>query len=122
VLYGTAIGSGSAANRYLLTGTATFNFEWDSNLFTSTLIPTAANQRTGASTALGTYTANGSFAGAQGMSNTFFAGIAGVAGATGRLDGRFFGSAAQELGAVFTLTTPGAGTTLIGSGAVVAKR
>lgn len=123
VLHGSAIGSGDAADHYLLTGTAGFVFDWAGGTFTGSLSPVAANQRTSESFVLGTYTfANGSFAGPQGMSNTFISDINGLPGTVGRLFGNFYGPNAQEVGAVFNLTTPGAGTVLVGSGAIVAKR
>ncbi|WP_126174308.1 transferrin-binding protein-like solute binding protein [Altericroceibacterium xinjiangense] len=123
VLYGTAIGSGEKADRFLLSGTAGLTFDWAGNVFTGTLVPVAANERTGENFALGTYSLiNGSFAGVTGSSTYFESDIGGVDATTGRLNGRFYGPAAEEIGAVFSLTTPGAGTVLIGSGAIVGTR
>ncbi|MCA0210789.1 MAG: transferrin-binding protein-like solute binding protein [Proteobacteria bacterium] len=122
VLHGSAIGSDSNADRFALTGTAGFDFDFGAASFTGTLNPTATNLRTNVASSLGTFTfANGSVPGYNGMSVAFFGDIVGAPGATGRIDGRFYGPNAQEIAAIFSLTTPGAGTTLTGIGAVVGK-
>lgn len=123
VLYGSGVGAGSFADRFSLTGTANFNFNFAGGTFTGSLLPVAINQRDLSSTNLGTYTfSNGQAPGANAMSNAFFGDIIGIAGATGRINGRFYGPNSQEVGGAFNLTTPGAGTTLTIAGAVVAKR
>jgi len=122
VLHGTAIGSDNNADRFALTGTAGFDFDFGAASFTGTLNPTATNLRTNVASSLGTYTfANGSLPGFNGMSVAFFGDIVGAPGTTGRIDGRFYGPNAEEIAAIFSLVTPGAGTTLTGIGAVVGK-
>ena len=122
VLHGSAVGAGNNADRFALTGTAGFDFDFGAGNFTGTLNPTATNLRTNVASSLGTFNfANGVVPGFNGMSTAFFGDIVGTPGATGRIDGRFYGPNAQEIGAVISLTTPGAGTTLTAIGAVVGR-
>jgi hypothetical protein len=122
VLHGSAVGSGNNADRFALTGTAGFDFDFGGGSFTGVLNPTATNLRTNAASSLGTFNfANGVVPGFNGMSVAFFGDIVGAPGATGRINGRFYGPNAQEIGGVFSLTTPGAGTVLTAVGAVVGK-
>ena len=116
------MGAGNNADRFALTGTAGFDFDFGAGNFTGTLNPTATNLRTNVASSLGAFNfANGVVPGFNGMSTAFFGDIVGTPGATGRIDGRFYGPNAQEIGAVFSLTTPGAGTTLTAVGAVVGR-
>lgn len=123
ILYGSAVAASDTADRYLLTGSSTLSFDFANYMFTGSMMPTATNERTGASTSLGSFAfANGTFGGAPAMSNTFRSDITGAPGTIGQLRGQFYGPDAQEVGGTFSLTTPGAGTTLVGAGAIVAKR
>jgi len=123
VVHGSALGSGGNADLFALHGSAAFEFDFGRSAFTGSMQPTATNTRTQVATDLGTFTfVNSWMPGAPGMSNAFAADIAGVPGASGRVTGRFYGPQGQEVGANFTLITPGAGTVLTAAGALIAMQ
>lgn len=120
VLHGSAVGSGGDADRYSLHGNAAFNFDFSAATFTGSMNPNATNLRTGTVTDLGLLTFN------EGQIYPFYLAFGGkissAQGATGQLNGRFYGPTGEEIGSSFSFITPGAGTTLIGAGAILGKR
>jgi hypothetical protein len=119
-LYGSAVGAGATADHFSMEGAAGFDFDFAGASFTGSMTPSVTNLRTGVVSQLGTYTfQNGQI---FPFYLAFGADIIGTPGASGSLNGSFYGPAAEEIGATFGLITPGAGTVLTGAGAIVAKR
>ncbi len=126
VFYGDALSAGTT-NRYELRGLASLTADFGAQTIGGSF--TAAASFSGTTTDLGSFTFTNGRIGeynppnpAARPSNLFSADVAGAPGTIGALNGSFYGTAVQELGAVVRLVTPGPGVTLLGQGVIVAKR
>jgi len=120
-VFGTAVGGNANAAHYAMDGTATLDFDWAASTFVGSMAPSVTDSATQIKTALGTYT----FSGGQitPFNLAFNSPIAGPPGTSGQLQGTFFGPAAEEIGASFSLITPNATLgPLVAAGVVIGKR
>lgn len=120
ILLGTAVGAGAQADRFNLTGGARLEFDWSALSMSGTLTPTAVNQRTSQSFALGEFNLTSVLP--RFGSSRFRASISGPPGAIGNLTGGLYGPTGEEAGGTFELVTPGAGTVLAAQGVVATTR